>query len=203
MKCNQSVDPFARALRTLAIVAAIAGAFGPGCEKTKLTVRPDGSIGWGGSGSPGESGGSIPDANKVGSGGAAGTIDASDSDGIDSGAGGSALVDVGGCDGTALNGVWIRALDGLTMILSADGCAISGPANNSGYLHTVTGPYDDVTRTLRGTIKRTTRSSGCTTIMTVTMVLTDATHFTLAITGTDGKCDLLTTYNEATVWAKQ
>jgi len=39
--------------------------------------------------------------------------------------------------------------------------------------------------------------------MDVTLLLTDATHFTLAITGTDGKCDLLKTYSENSVFVKQ
>ena len=117
------------------------------------------------------------------------------------GAGGS--VDVAGCDGSALDGVWLRSLDGLTMTLQADGCFIRGTADSPYNHHTVSGTYDPATRTMQGSINRTTVSSGCLTIMAVTLVLTDSTHFTLAITGTDGRCDLATTYNEATIWVRQ
>jgi hypothetical protein len=88
------------------------------------------------------------------------------------------------------------------MILQTDGCSVRGTADNPYYHHTVSGTYNEVTRTMQGSINRTTVSSGCLTIMTVTLVLTDSTHFTLAITGTDGHCDLLTTYNEATIWLR-
>jgi hypothetical protein len=118
-------------------------------------------------------------------------------------AGGDVNVDVEGCDGTALAGVWWRSLDGLTMTLEANACAIRGTADNPYYHHTVSGTYDEVTRTMQGSINRTTVSTGCLTIMTVTLVLTDSTHFTLAITGTDGRCDLLKTYNEATIWSRE
>jgi hypothetical protein len=37
----------------------------------------------------------------------------------------------------------------------------------------------------------------------MTLVLTDSAHFLAAIIGTDGRCDLLTTYNEASVWTRQ
>jgi hypothetical protein len=118
-------------------------------------------------------------------------------------AGGDVNVDVAGCDGAALAGAWWRSLDGLTMTLEANGCSIRGTADNPYYHHTVSGTYDEVSRTMQGSINRTTVSSGCLTIMTVTLVLTDSTHFTLAITGTDGRCDLLRTYNEATIWLRQ
>jgi hypothetical protein len=112
--------------------------------------------------------------------------------------------DIETCDGSALNGVWLRSVDKLTMILAtANGCAISGSADNGSYLHAIVGTYDSATRSMHGTIRRTNRSTGCVTMMTVTLMLTDTTHFTEAITGTDGRCDLLTTYNEAFVWVKQ
>ena len=56
---------------------------------------------------------------------------------------------------------------------------------------------------MQGSINRTTVANGCLTVMTVMLVLTDPTHFTLAITGTDGRCDLATTYNEATIWVRR
>ena len=225
MKHNLSTGAVVRSLCPLAFVAAMAGVFGPGCDGTsKLTVRVDGSSGvgenddvGGGSqdpdnGGPGDAGGTI----EADSGSDSGSIDSavdggitieagggSDSGSVDSAADGAGAIEVGGCDGTALNGVWIRASDRLTMILTSDGCAIRGTADNSGYLHTIAGTYDDASRVLRGTIKRTTRSSSCTTLMDVTILLTDATHFTMAITGTDGKCDLLKTYSETSVLVKQ
>jgi hypothetical protein len=107
------------------------------------------------------------------------------------------------CDGSALDGAWFRSVDGLTMTLVANGCAISGTADLPSLRHTVVGTYDDTTRTMRGTIKRTTVASGCATVMTVTIVLTASTQFLEAVTGTDGLCDLPLTYNEASVWVKQ
>jgi hypothetical protein len=110
---------------------------------------------------------------------------------------------VAGCSGAEVNGVWWRALDSLTMPLTADGCFIRGWVDNPSYHHTVSGTYDEATRTMQGSINRTTVANGCLTVMTVMLVLTDPTHFTLAITGTDGRCDLATTYNEATIWVRR
>ncbi|HEX7506114.1 MAG TPA: hypothetical protein VF550_05040 [Polyangia bacterium] len=204
MKHNLSTGAVVRSLCSLAFVAAMAGVFGPGCDGTsKLTVRVDGSSGVG---ENDDGGGGSQNTDNGGPGDAGGTIEAdsgSDSGSVDSAADGAGAIEVGGCNGTALNGVWIRASDRLTMILTSDGCAIRGTADNSGYLHTIAGTYDDASRVLRGTIKRTTRSSSCTTLMDVTILLTDATHFTMAITGTDGKCDLLKTYSETSVLVKQ
>lgn len=180
----------------------------------------DGDTSFGGAGGTVEAGGSTSGATDGGdaavsgggdavdgdtrSGGADGTVEAGGRGGAGGRSEGDAdSVDTEICDGAALSGVWRRAVDGLVMILAADGCAISGTADNSGYHHTIIGSYDDATRTMRGTMRRTTISSGCATIMTVTLVLTDSTHFLAAITGTDGRCDLLTTYNEASVWVRQ
>ena len=67
----------------------------------------------------------------------------------------------------------------------------------------INGTYDDVARTMIGTIKRTTVASGCVTMMNATWVLTDPTHFTFAITSTDGQCDLLTSYHEVSTFVLQ
>jgi hypothetical protein len=102
-----------------------------------------------------------------------------------------------------MNGTWYRALDGLSMVLVSDGCAITGTADNAYYRHTITGTFNGDTHTTIGQIKRTRVSNGCVTIMTTTWALTDATHFTMTITGTDGACDLLRTYSEQTVFVRQ
>ena len=80
------------------------------------------------------------------------------------------------------------------MTLQADGCSIRGTLDTPYYHHTVSGTYDEVTRTMQGSVSRTTVSSGCRTIMTVTLLLTDSMHFTTAITGTDG-------WHTAMTWA--
>lgn len=100
-------------------------------------------------------------------------------------------------------GRWYRPLDGLIMLLDAKGCAITGTSDNVSYSHTIVGTYDDVARTMIGTIKRTNISSGCITVMNATWVLINPTHVTLTITGTDGRCDLLKTYSEFTTFVRQ
>jgi len=107
------------------------------------------------------------------------------------------------CDGSVLNGVWLRNADGLEMTLAANGCTISGTVDSATLHHAIAGSYDDAARTMQGTIKRTSLSSGCTTVMPVTLVLSDDNHFVEAITETDGQCDLPTTYNEASVWVRE
>jgi hypothetical protein len=104
------------------------------------------------------------------------------------------------CDGSAMDGTWNRTLDGLSMILASTGCTITGSADTSYYRHAITGTYDSVARTMIGKIQRTNISTGCTTIMMATWVLTNPTHFTMTITSTDGACDLLPTYSEQTVF---
>jgi hypothetical protein len=100
-------------------------------------------------------------------------------------------------------GTWYRALDGLSMVLVSDGCTITGTADNSYYRHVITGAFDSDARTMIGKIKRTNISNGCTTFMATTWVLTDSTHFTMTITGTDGACDLLRSYGEQTVFVRK
>jgi hypothetical protein len=144
-------------------------------------------------GQPGAaSGGSAGSGGGPGTGGAAGSADA--------GASGEAG---GTCDGSAMDGTWYRALDGLSMILLSDGCAITGTADNSYYRHVITGTFDDAARTMTGKIKRTNISSGCTTFMATTWLLTDSTHFTMTITSTDGACDLSRTYGEQSVFVRK
>ena len=111
--------------------------------------------------------------------------------------------DTSRCDASAIVGRWYRALDGLIMVLNADGCSISGTSDNIAFSHTIAGTYDEVARTMVGTINRKTISSGCTTLMNATWVITDPTHFTFAITSTDGHCDLRTTYNEVSTFVRQ
>jgi hypothetical protein len=123
------------------------------------------------------------------------------------GAGGTVAADAGvdsrSCDGSAMAGTWYRALDGLVMILAAKGCVITGSSDNPSFRHTIEGTYDDVARTMIGTIHRTTVANGCVTVMQTTWVLTDPQHFTVAIVGTDGLCDLATTYHEVTTFVRQ
>jgi len=164
----------------LFLVVVVVIAPGPACDgKTKMQT------GTGAGGSAGGAGGAL----ELGDAG-----DSSD---------GPAASDTNHCDGSALVGRWYRSLDGLIMVLAADGCTITGTSDNVAFSHTIAGTYDDVARTMVGTIKRKTISSGCTTLMTSTWVLTDPTHFTFAITGTDGHCDLLTTYNEVSTFVRQ
>jgi len=172
----------------ITMVAVIA--LGPGCDG-KTSMRP--GAGTGGSygsldGGLGGSAGGAGDEQEVG----------------DTGNGGeTTATDASRCDGSALVGRWYRALDGLIMVLDADGCAIMGTSDNVAFSHTIAGTYDDIARTMVGTIKRKTISSGCTTLMNATWVLTDPTHFTFAITSTDGQCDLRTTYNEVSTFVRQ
>ena len=150
-------------------------AWGLGCDgKTKMTIGSDASTG-----------GVLSDTGGTG------------------GAGGTTSIDTVVCDGSAMAGTWYRALDGLIMILAADGCAITGTSDNPSYRHIINGTYDDVALTMVGTIKRTTVSSGCVTIMNATWVLTDPTHFAFAITTTDGQCDLLASYHELNTYVRQ
>ena len=128
-------------------------------------------------------------------GGAGGTTTASTT--VDTG------VDSVACDGSAMAGTWRRASDSLVMILAAKGCAISGTSDNPNYRHAIEGTYDDVARTMIGTIRRTAVSTGCVTLMQATWVLTDLQHFTMAIVGTDGLCNLATTYNEVSTFVRQ
>ena len=181
-----------------------------------------GRTGTGGTAGIGATGGSSTGGTSVspGQGGsrAGGTsgADAAATGGMDGGgrvgeAGGISEVDGGGladadsalCDGSAMDGTWYRSLDGLTMILASQGCSITGSANGVYYLHAIAGIYDSVARTMVGTITRTKISSGCTTIMNTTWVLTDPTHLTMIITGTDGACDLARTYSEQSVLVRQ
>jgi len=220
---NASMRSTVRALSFGSRLLVVVGVFGSACDGTTrlkgLPEAPDAGLGGkDGDGLVGLDGNSAASADTLSPGvdfGKEGaTLDSSgggDSGGTDSGAdvavtvdGSASTVDVGKCDGAALNGVWFRSVDKLTMILAAaNGCAISGSVDTASYLHAIVGTYDDATRTMHGTIKRTTRSNGCVTIFTMIFALTDATHFTEAITGTDGRCDLPTTYNEASVWVKQ
>ena len=107
------------------------------------------------------------------------------------------------CSGSAMAGTWNRAADGLVMELAADGCAIRGTSDNPSYRHTIEGTYNDDARTMIGTIRRTTVSNGCVTVMKTTWVLMDRKHFTMAIVGTDGLCDLAPTYNEVSTFVRE
>jgi hypothetical protein len=100
-------------------------------------------------------------------------------------------------------GTWNRATDGLLMELGASGCAIRGTSDNPSYRHTIEGTYNDDARTMIGTIRRTTVSNGCVTVMKTTWVLMDRQHFTMAIVGTDGLCDLAPTYNEVSTFVRE
>ena len=107
------------------------------------------------------------------------------------------------CSGAAMVGTWHRATDGLVMELVADGCVIRGTSDNPSYRHTIEGTYNDDARTTIGTIRRTTVSNGCVTVMKTTWVLTDRKHFTMAIVGTDGICDLPPTYSEVSTFVRE
>jgi hypothetical protein len=147
----------------------------------------------------------------LGAGGAGGVAPDSDAAGAGIGAGGAPTVsdaadggaDGTSCDGSAMAGTWYRASDGLVMILAARGCNISGTSDNPYYRHTIAGIYDEVARTMVGTIHRTTVSNACVTVMQTTWVLTDSRHFTMAIVGTDGLCNLAATYNEVSTLVRQ
>jgi hypothetical protein len=168
---------------SLLIVIVCAVALGPACDgKTKMLLGTDGSSG-------------MPDSGAGGAGGAP--------DPGAGGAGGLIAPDSSSCDGSAMAGTWYRALDKLVMILGAEGCTITGTSDNPSYRHIITGTYNEAASTMIGTIERTTVSNGCITVMNATWVLTDPTHFTFAITSTDGRCDLLTTYNEVSTFVRQ
>jgi len=136
--------------------------------------------------------GTTRDASAAGGAGDANTASSTDTD-----------MDGAACDGSAMAGTWYRASDGLVMILEAKGCAITGTCDTSYYRHIIEGTYDDVTHTMIGTIRRTAVSNGCVTLMQTTWALTDPQHFTMTIIGTDGLCNLATTYTEVSTFARQ
>ncbi len=158
-----------------------------------------GASGTGGSGSGGAGGmgGASGTGGTSGTGGASGT-------GGTSGTGGASGTgaDAGSCDGSVLNGSWIRS-DMLVITFAATGCSIVGSANTAAFRHTLTGTYNDASRVMPLIVQRTSVATGCVTSMTGTLILTDSTHLTLVVTGTDGACDLPAGYNEATVYTKQ
>ncbi|HEY1696237.1 MAG TPA: hypothetical protein VGG39_28920 [Polyangiaceae bacterium] len=120
-------------------------------------------------------------------------------------AGGS--LDGGVYDGAGPGGVapanfagrWQRPTDMLIAVLMQDASTLSGPiVNDPGYTQSFA-------CTVSGSVATCTISrldpSQCTTVMNATATLaTSGTSFTLAITGTDGHCDLATDYGEVSQW---
>jgi hypothetical protein len=187
-----------------AIDASSAGGAGGATASTAVDASSGGGAG-------GATASTAVDASSGGGAGGATTastaIDASSTGGAGGTTTASTTVDTGvdsvACDGSAMAGTWRRASDSLVMILAAKGCAISGTSDNPNYRHAIEGTYDDVARTMIGTIRRTAVSTGCVTLMQATWVLTDLQHFTMAIVGTDGLCNLATTYNEVSTFVRQ
>lgn len=95
----------------------------------------------------------------------------------------------------AFAGTWQRT-DGFVFIFSANGCAMSGVGDTAQHTHRLQGTLDPATGHMPFTIARTTLFTGCVTVMSGFIQVSDPAHLTLVITGTDGACDLPRTFTD-------
>lgn len=99
-----------------------------------------------------------------------------------------------------ISGPFKRSTDNLIIDWSQNGCNISADSPSSGFDHRITGLWRGDrfdTRVLRRNI-----SDGCTTTMYGKLYVMNNSQLTAEVYGTDGRCDLPTTYTETSIWKR-
>ena len=96
------------------------------------------------------------------------------------------------------SGNWQRS-DGVVYHINQTGCVVRGSV--------VTAFDNELTANVTGnealgSVTRTNLSNGCRTVMTARLTYRPDGNIEMAILGTDGACDLLTTYSEDFIYSK-
>lgn len=99
----------------------------------------------------------------------------------------------------AMSGTFGRS-DGLTISLRSNGCQISAVAENDTFFHDWKSTLDHATRVMNVSIRRFNKRTGCQTVMSGEVFVRDARSFTVAIHGSDGRCDLPAGFSESSLF---
>jgi len=114
------------------------------------------------------------------------------------------LTAVAGCGvaGTPnIGGNWIATTtDKLSMTLTQSGDHVTGVLASSGFDHTIAGDWNVKGDGFDVRVTRTSVSNGCVTIMTARITVLSGDTIRVHISGTDGRCDLQTSYTEDRDW---
>lgn len=100
-----------------------------------------------------------------------------------------------------ISGTFQRRTDNLIIDWNQNGCYISADSPSSGFDHKITGQWRGNkfdTRVLRRNI-----SNGCTTTMYGRLYVLNDSQVTTEVYGTDGRCDLPTSFAETSIWSRR
>lgn len=125
-----------------------------------------------------------------------------------SGGGGEPAIDCEKCLETSsctadcartFTGQWKRDSDGSVITFQQEGGGLTGSLPSPAFAHTI--KCEVALPEARCEIYRTNRTSNCLTVMLENLRLSDnGESFRSEVTGTDGKCDLSTSYTETSQW---
>ena len=101
-----------------------------------------------------------------------------------------------------VDGVYYRPEDKVFMTIAQTGCVIIGTINASAFDHTLEGNWSS-SGYYYFTMKRHNKSNGCVTEMFGQLSKLQNGNIQFLINGTDGRCELLSSYTEVSVWIRQ
>ena len=100
-----------------------------------------------------------------------------------------------------ISGPFQRRTDNLIIDWNQSGCYISADSPSGGFDHRISGQWRGNKFDYR--VLRRNISNGCTTTMYGRLYVLNNSQVTTEIYGTDGRCDLPTSFTETSIWSRR